>query len=372
MRVGIPKEIKNNEYRVSIMPNDVKEFTQRGHEVLFERDAGIGSGFFNEEYKNAGAVIVDTDEVYNHSEMIYKVKEILPAEYQYMREGLVIFTYLHSNSNLEMTRVFLDSKVIAISYEDIEDKNKNHPLLKPMSEIAGKGGFIAALNYSQSIHGGHGLMLSRIHGIFTPCIAIIGAGSSGLGAAELASAFGNKVIIIDNDVNKLEEAKYKLPPNTELLYSSRNNLIKALKQADALINCILWDKNSKNHLVFRDDLKIMKPNALIIDVSCDEMGAIETSRPSSHDTPIYKEEGIIHYTVDNIPSAFSKTATQSLSQITLPYALKIADLGVEKALINNPFFMKGLCFYKGRLTLKETAAKFSLPYTKPDEVLNIK
>ncbi len=371
MRIGVPKEIKKNEYRVALTPMGVVEFTGNGHDVFIEKNAGKDSGFSDEAYKEAGAIITDVDEVYEKAEMIYKVKEILPPEYAYMKENLIVFTYLHSNGNQEMTDVLLNSKVVAISYEDIEDEYGMFPLLKPMSEIAGKGGFIAALTFSQSIHSGNGLMLARVIGVKTATVAIIGAGSSGLGAAELASAMGNRVVILDIDMDKLEETKNKLPLNVELLYSSRSNLLETIKEADVVINCILWNKNAKGHLIYRNDLKLMKPGSLIVDVACDEKGAIETSRPTSHDKPMYLEEGIHHYVVDNIPAAFSRTATQSLCNVTLPYALKVANKGVEKALNENQYFRKGLCFYKGKLTIKETAMKFSIEYTDPKDALGI-
>lgn len=369
MKIGIPKEIKKNEYRVAVTPAGAEELVKNGHDVCIEKNAGIGSGYSDEEYKQAGALIADKDAVYNNCEMIYKVKEILPPEYKYMRENLIIFTYLHSNSNREMTDVFLDKKVIAISYEDVEDEKGGFPLLKPMSEIAGKGGFIAAMNYTQSIHSGNGLMLARVHGVKTPVVVIIGAGNSGVGAAELAAGLGNKVIILDVDVNKLEDTKFKLPSNIELLFSDRNNLLNSLKEADVVINCLLWNKNAKGHLIYKEDLKLMKSGALIVDVSCDENGAIETSRPTSHDNAVYVEEGIRHYVVDNIPAAFSRTATNSLSNVTLRYAIKIANQGVENCMVKDEYFRKGLCFYKGKLTLKETAKKFSLEYINPIDTI---
>lgn len=371
MIIGIPKEIKSNEYRVASTPEGVKKLVQAGHTVFVESLAGVGSGYDDDAYKVVGASVMDAKVLYESSEMIYKVKEILPAEYKYMRENLIIFTYLHSNANKEMTDVFLDKKVVAISYEDIEDANGGFPLLKPMSELAGKGGFIAALTYAQSINGGTGLLLARVHGISTPHVTIIGAGAAGLGAAELAVSFGNQVSILDIDMDRLEEVKYKLQPNIELLYSDRGNLENCLKKTDAVVNCLLWPKTRKDHLINREDLKLMKQGAIISDVSCDEGGAIETCRSTSHDKPIYEVDGIIHYAVDNIPSAFSKTATASLSALTLPYALKLASNGVEETLKNNSGFRKGLCFYKGQLTLKETAVKFGLEYKKSEDVLNV-
>ena len=372
MIVGIAKEIKNNEYRVACTPNGVKEFVKKGNTVLVEKGAGVGSGFSDEDYIAQGAKIVETaEDLYKSSEMIYKVKEILPEEYKYLREGLVVFTYIHSNAHREQTDEFLKSKAIGIAYEDVNDKKGEFPLLKPMSEIAGKGGFIAALNFSQSIHGGNGVMLARVHGVRTPEVTIIGAGNAGLGAAELASAFGNKVTILDVNTDKLEEVKNILPPNVELLYSDEQNLVNCLKRTDVLINCILWPKWRKDHLVSREMLHLMKPNSLIVDVSCDDNGAIETSRSTSHDDPVYVEEGITHYVVDNIPAAFPQTSTYSLCNATLPFALQIANKGVKQALIDNKFLRRGLTSWDGQLTLEETGKKQSRPYTTPEKVLGI-
>lgn len=372
MIVGIAKEIKNNEYRVACTPNGVKEFIKRGHTVLVEKDAGLGSGFSDKDYTGQGARIVATaEELYEKSELIYKVKEILPEEYKYLREGLIVFTYIHSNAHRDQTDILLEKNVISIAYEDVNDKDGEFPLLKPMSEIAGKGGFIAALNFCQSIHGGKGLLLARVHGVRTPEVTIIGAGNAGLGAAELASDFGNKVTILDVNTSQLEYAKNVLPPNVELLYSDEQNLIDCLKRTDVLINCILWPKWRTDHLVSRQMLKIMKPKSLIVDVSCDDNGAIETSRSTSHDDPIYVEEGITHYVVDNIPAAFPQTSTYSLCNATLPFALQIADKGVEKALVENKYLRRGLTTWNGKLTLEETGKKQNRPYTTPEKVLGI-
>ncbi len=370
MVIGIPKEIKNNEYRVAAAPMNVADLTGHGHKVLVEKGAGAGSGFSDEDYRLAGAEVVNTDQVYKKSGLIYKVKEILPDEYKYMREGLIIMTYLHSNGNPEMTDVLLDSKVIAIAYEDITDSEGGFPLLKPMSVLAGKGGFLAALHYSQRVHGGSGILLSRTTGINVPVVTIIGAGHAGMGAAELAAAFGCRVKLLDLNMNRLEEAKLKLPANAEMLYSTRENLISCLQESEVLINCILWPKTRKDHLVNRADLKIMKSGAMIIDVSCDEAGAIETSHATTHDDPVYYVDGILHYAVDNIPSAFSKTASISLGNSTLPYVLEVAGKGCNRALKENPFLRRGLSFYLGALTLEETAIKQGRKYTSPEDALD--
>nr|WP_312576865.1 alanine dehydrogenase [Sedimentibacter sp.] len=369
MIIGVPKEVKNNENRVAAIPAAVAELVKRGHKVYVENNAGIGSGFSDEDYKKAGAVIADCDTVYSNSEMIYKVKEIFPQEYKYMREGLIVFTYIHSNAHLEQTKELLKSKVIGIAYEDVVDKDGKFPLLKPMSELAGKGGFLAALYYGQSVHGGKGILLNRVCGVDTPIITIIGCGESGNGAAELASSFGNNVRILDVSKENMDMAKAKLPLNVEFLYSNRTNLLKCLKETDVLINCILWNKTRKDHLVYRDDLKLMKNGAMIIDVACDDNGAIETSHSTSHDNPIYYEEGVLHYCVDNIPSAFAHTASISLSNATLPYAMEIANKGCEKALKDNKGLLKGLTCYYGKLTLEETAKKYNLELTSQDKII---
>lgn len=369
MIIGIPKEIKKNENRVSAIPSAVAEFVKKGHTVYVEDNAGLGSGFSDEDYINSGAIIADCDTVYNSSDMIYKVKEILPQEYKYMREGLIVFTYIHSNSNLEMTQELLKHKIIGIAYEDVEDKDGRFPLLKPMSELAGKGGFLAALYYGQSVHGGKGILLNRVCGIATPVVTIIGCGESGTGAAELAASFGNNVKMLDVNKQNMDYAKDKLPSNVEFLFSNRTNLLRCLKETDVLMNCILWNKTRKDHLVYKEDLRLMKKGSIIIDVACDHNGAIETSHSTTHDDPIYYEEGIMHYCVDNIPSAFSHTASISLSNATLPYAMQIADKGCEKALKDNKYLLKGLTCYHGKLTLEETAKKHNLELTSHDKIV---
>lgn len=369
MIIGVPKEIKNNEYRVAAVPAGVAELVKKGHKVYVEHDAGSGSGFTDKEYEEAGAVIADCDTVWSKSEMIYKVKEILPEEYSRLREGLIIFTYIHSNAHLEMTKELLKSKVIGIAYEDVTDKNGKFPLLSPMSELAGKGGFLAALHYGQTINGGKGILFNRISGVNTPVVTIIGCGHSGIGAAEIASSLGNNVKMLDVSKEIMDDAKAKLPVNVEFLYSNRSNLLKCIKESDVLINCILWNKTRKDHLVYKEDLKLMKKGAMIIDVACDDNGAIETCRSTTHNDPVYYEEGIMHYCVDNIPSAFARTASIGLSNTTLPYALQIAGKGCEEALKENEFLLKGLSCYRGKLTLEETAVKHNLELTPQEEIV---
>ena len=363
MIIGVPKEIKKNEYRVALTPSDASMLVGAGHRVIIEYNAGKGSGFSDEMYKDAGCEIMAHEELYKTCEMLYKVKEIEESEYDLLREGQIVFTYIHSNAHPDMTKELLKRKVISICYEDIDDENGDFPLLRPMSILAGKGGFLAALHFQQSVHGGSGLLLSRVNGCPTPKVAIIGCGNSGIGAAELAAGFGNKVTMLDISKKSMEKAALKLPVNVEFVTSNRQNLVNCLKECDVLINCILWPKTRKDHLVNREDLKLMKPGAMIVDVACDDVGAIETCRSTSHTDPVYVVDGITHYCVDNIPSAFSQTASVMLSTVTSPFARRIADLGPEKAMRADAHLRRGLTTYYGDLCLLETAEKHNMPYT---------
>lgn len=370
MVIGVLKEIKANEYRVAAIPATVREICARGHKVLVQHDAGKGSGYSDEEYIAAGATVLQTaEEVYRQADLFYKVKEIFPEEFQYLTSDKIVFTYIHSNGHPAETDAILDSKVTAIAYEDVTDANGGFPLLKPMSILAGKGGFLAALHHSQTVFGGSGTLLASVTGIETPVVSIIGAGNSGLGAAELAAGFGNTVRILDVNMKAMEEARAKLPNNVSFLISNRENLVKCLKESDVLINCINWPKQRKDHLVYREDLKLMKPSALLIDVACDDNGAVETCRSTSHDNPIFVEEGITHYCVDNIPSAFARTASIMLANATLPFLLEIANKGVKQALKDNKHLRRGLTAYDGKLTLEETALKQNRPLTNVEELV---
>ncbi len=371
MIIGVPKEIKNSEYTVAISPSGVSAFVENGHTVLIEEGAGLGSGFYDEEYVARGAIITDKETIYHGSDMIFKVKELLPSEFKYLREGLIIMTYFHSNAYRDETDACLEKKIIGIACEDVQDKNENYPLLRPMSEIGGKGGFIAACNYSQKINGGSGKMLARVTGLKIPHITILGAGSAGLGAAELAAGFGNKVTVLDVDYDALNRAKEKLPLNVEFLHSDYETICEVIQYTDVLMNCVSWPKWRTDHIITRDMLKLMKKDTIIIDVACDIGGAVETCRAMTHNQPVYFEEGILHYCVDNIPSAYSRTATCSICSATVPYALEIANKGVYKALMDDPYLRKGLCFYLGNLTLEETGLKQGRPYISPEEALGI-
>ena len=370
MIIGVLKEIKPNEYRVAAIPATVGEIVRRGHKVLVQAGAGTGSGYSDAEYEAAGATILATaQEVYTQADLFYKVKEMFPQEWQYMNKDKIVFTYIHSNAHPEETDAILASKVTAVAYEDITDDQGGFPLLKPMSILAGKGGFLAALHHMQSVFGGNGTLLANVTGIPAPVVSIIGCGNSGIGAAELAAGFGCTVRILDVNMKAMEAARAKLPANVSFLISNRENLVSCLRDSDVVINCIMWPKHRKDHLIYREDLKMMKQSAMIVDVACDDEGAVETCRSTTHDDPVYYEEGILHYCVDNIPSAFARTASILLSNATLPYLLEMANKGVEQALKDNKHLRKGLTAYDGKLTLEETALKQNRPLTNVDALV---
>ena len=300
--------------------------------------------------------------------MIYKVKEIFPEEFKYLRDDIIIFTYIHSNAHKDQTLALMESKCTSIAYEDISDDKGEWPLLSPMSELAGKGGFLAALHFAQSVNGGAGKLLANVCGVATPVVTIIGAGHVGLGATELASGFGCRVNVLDINYEAMLKAKEHFPDNVNFMFSNRANMVECLKTSDVILNGILWPKTRKDHLINREDLKLMKPGAMIIDVACDDEGAVETCRSTSHDDPIYYEEGILHYCVDNIPSAFANTASTTLANATLPFALAIANKGVKQAMKDDKHLRRGLTTIEGKLTLLETAEKLDLPYTDANEL----
>lgn len=368
MTIGIPRETKNWEKRVAAIPNAVSELVRAGHTVLVEEGAGAGAGFSDEEYRKAGARLTDTKTVYS-AEMIYKVKEVLPQEYQYYDEGKILFTYIHSAAHPEQSVELMKRKIVGIAYEDVTDETGRLPLLAPMSEVAGKGSFLVAAQYLQTLNNGCGILLSGVCGAPTPHIVILGCGGTGLGAAEYAAALRNRVTMLDISKKAMDRAREILPPNVEFLFADRENILEQIQTADVLINCVLWEKTRKDHMVYRQDLKMMKPGAIVMDVACDDNGAIETCRSTTHDDPVYYEEGILHYAVANIPSLFAHTASILLSNATLPYALEIANKGVKQALKDNRYLRSGLSFWYGKATLKECCDVNGYEYTSPDSIV---
>lgn len=365
MKVGIVKETKDGERRVACTPTGVRQLVANGHEVFIETEAGVGSGFSDRVYqKKGGTIVASGEEVFQNSELVYKVKELTLAEYHYLRADHIILSFLHTNSDESETEALLASQCTAIALEDITDDSGGYPLLKPMSELAGKVGFIEALHLLKTTSGGCGLLLNHVSTMRQPEIVIFGAGNAGRGAGSLAAAFGNKVTILGRGAKNLALTKKLLPETVHCMVANSQNIKKTCKRADVIINCVLWPKNRAGHLLSRQDLKFLKENCLIVDVACDTQGAIESCRPTSISQPTYQEEGRTHFCVDNLPAYYASTATEVLCKATLPYVSELANKGQQQALIDNPHLRAGLTTYQGMLTIEETAVKQGRTYTK--------
>lgn len=364
LKIGIVKETKDGEKRVSCTPTGVATFCSNGHEVYIETQAGIGSSYSDKMYQLAGAVILkNAKAIFRQATLIYKVKEIELAEYPFLHQDHIILSFLHTNSNITETEALLQSKCISIAYEDITDANGGYPILEPMSDLAGKIGFIESLNLMKVTQGGSGLLLSQLKDICPPEIVIFGAGHAARGAAKLAASFGNQVTLLGRGAKNLAIAKEQLPANAKCLIASRQQLVESCGKADVIINCVLWSKNRQGHLLTNTDLELLQPHCLIIDVACDNQGAIESCRPTSISNPTYQVAGRTHFCVDNLPAYYAATATDVLCQTTLPYILEIANKGIDQVLLNNLNIRQGLTTYKGLLTLEETALKHNYTYT---------
>jgi alanine dehydrogenase len=370
--IGVPREIKKNEHRVSITPPAVDALVSRGHQIIIETQAGAGSGISNSDFTSAGAKLApDAKTVYQKGEMILKVKELFPQEFDFLREGQIIFTYIHSANNPEETQALLDKKVIAIAYEDIEAEDGRCPLLTPMSEIAGEVGLLMGVYHMFTTTGGSGILVGGAVGSEPAEVAILGAGNVGLGAARYAIGLGADVTLLDIDLERLRDIRLKMFPGIKTLCLNQFNVRQILPGVDLLINAVKWPPQSDEHIVTREMLGLMKNKALIVDISCDPAGAVETCVPTSHDQPTYVVDGIRHYCVDNLPSAVAKTASAALSNTSLPYVLKIADKGWLAAVKEDVSLRRGLGFALGHLTFKPTALAQNRPYTSADKIIEM-
>jgi alanine dehydrogenase len=370
--IGVPREIKENEYRVSMTLPAVDALVSRGHQIIIETRAGAGSGIADADYTAAGANLApDARTVYRKAEMILKVKELFPQEFDLLREGQIIFTYIHSANNPVETQALLDKKVIAIAYEDIETDDGRCPLLTPMSEIAGEVGLIMGVYHMFTTTGGSGILIGGAVGSQPAKVAILGAGNVGIGAARYATGLGADVTLLDIDLERLRQIRQKMLPGIKTVYLNQFNVRQMLPGVDLLINAVKWPPQSDEHIVTREMLKLMKTDSLIVDISCDPAGAIETCVPTSHDQPTYVVDGIRHYCVDNLPSAVAKTASDALSNASLPYVLKIADKGWFAAIKADVSLRRGLGFAFGHLTFKPTAMAQNRPYTSADEIIEM-
>lgn len=356
MTVGCVKEIKNNEFRVGFTPDNVKSYAAAGHEVLIERGAGLGSGFPDEDYAAAGAVLKNTAaEVWEASDMIVKVKEPLPQEYPLFHEGLILYTYLHLAPDPEQTEALIQGKVKGVAYETLTEKDGSLPLLIPMSQIAGRLSIQQGAKYLEKRFGGEGVLLAGVPGTPKAKVVILGGGTVGANACRIAAGMGADVTIIDINLKRLEHLDEIFGSRIQTLVSTDANIERAVKEADLVIGSVLIPGASTPKLFKRKYLKEMKPGAVFVDVAIDQGGCGESSRVTSHDNPVFIEDGIVHYCVGNMPGAVPRTSTIALTNATIRYGLQIANLGLEEACRKNPVIYSAVNTYDGKITFPGVA-----------------
>lgn len=369
MKIGIPKEIKNNENRVALPPAGVYELVQEGHEVLVEANAGIGSTFSDEAYRAVGATIVANAADVWAADMVMKVKEPLPEEYSYLRAGLLLFTYLHVAANPELAKALMSSKVRAIGYENVQLANGALPLLSPMSEIAGRMAVQIGAQFLEKIYGGKGVLLSGVPGVRKGQVTIIGGGVAGTNAAKMTLGLGAQVTILDVSIPRLQELDQLFDGQVQTLFSNRFNIEAAIQQADLVIGAVLLPGKKAPNLVTREMVKTMAEKSVIVDIAIDQGGIFETEdRVTTHDDPTYIQENVIHYAVANMPGAVPQTATLALSIATLPYAKQLAA-DPEKALRTNAALARGVIAFDGHFTLKEAAQDLAIDAVELSELI---
>ncbi|UCG12339.1 MAG: alanine dehydrogenase [Deltaproteobacteria bacterium] len=370
MVVGVLKEIKAEENRVAMTPAGVEVMNQSGHTVLVEKAAGIGSGFEDHAYAEAGAEIVGPPkEIFARADMLMHVKEPLPPEYDLIREDQIIFTYLHLAAEEKLTHVLIERGSANIAYETIQKPDGSLPLLTPMSEVAGRMAIQQGAKYLEMAQGGHGILLGGVPGVDPGMVAIIGAGVVGTNAAKMACGLGAKVYLLDLSLERLRYLSDVMPSNCFLLMSSPATIRDLIKRADVVVGAVLIPGAKAPELITRDMLKTMKKGAVLVDVAIDQGGCFETSRPTTHADPIYEVDGIVHYCVANMPGAVPKTSTIALTNATLPYAVEIASKGWKKAMQDNPEIKLGANVVKGQVTYKGVAEAFDLEYVPIDSLL---
>jgi alanine dehydrogenase len=370
MIIGILKEIKTAENRVCMTPAGVEVMKQNGHTVLVEKNAGVNSGFEDADYAAHSGEIVDTPaEIYERAEMVMHVKEPQPSEYGLIRQDQIIFTYLHLAADEELTRALLKTNSICIAYETIQKTDRSLPLLTPMSEVAGRMATQQGAKYLEMAQGGRGILLGGVPGVDPGTVVVIGGGVVGINAAKMACGLGAKVYILDKDLDRLRYLSDVMPSNCFPLMSSPATIRELVKQADVVIGAVLVTGAKAPKLVTRDMLKTMKKGSVLVDVAIDQGGCFETSKPTTHNDPIFMVDGVIHYCVANMPGAVAKTSTVALTNATLPYAVEIANKGWQRAMQENDEIKPGANIIKGQVTYKAVAEAFDLKYTPVEEFL---
>jgi alanine dehydrogenase len=361
MIVGVPNEIKPDEYRVAMVPAGVEELTRAGHTVLIQAGAGAGSGISDELYAANGAAIVGTAaEVWARADLIVKVKEPLPAEWPHMRAGQTVFTYFHFAADEHLTKAVIDSGITAIAYETIRDAKGTLPLLTPMSEVAGRMSIQEGAKFLERPFNGRGILLAGVPGVPPATVSVIGAGVVGANAARVAAGLGANVFILDVNLDRLRYIDDVMPQNVTTVFSNRLNILECLRLSDLVIGAVLIPGAKAPHLVRREDLKIMQPRSVVIDVAIDQGGCFETSKPTTHANPTYMVDDVVHYCVTNMPGAVGRTSTYALTNVTLPYALQLANKGPDRAVRDNPALLAGVNVKAGKVTNAAVAETFGL------------
>jgi len=370
MRIGIPTEIKNNENRVAMTPAGAVHLVQNGHEVFVQKGAGIGSGFTDEEYVQAGAKLVETAEEAWNQEMVMKVKEPVASEYGYFREGLILFTYLHLAPEPELTKALIDNKVVSIAYETVQLDNRSLPLLAPMSEVAGRMSAQIGAQFLEKNKGGKGILLAGVPGVKRGKVTIIGGGQAGTNAAKIAVGLGADVTIIDLSAERLRQLDDIFGNQVKTLMSNPYNIAEAVKESDLVIGAVLIPGAKAPKLVTEEMIQSMEPGSVVVDIAIDQGGIFETTdRITTHDNPTYEKHGVVHYAVANMPGAVPRTSTLALTNVTVPYAVQIANKGYKDACLGNSALLKGINTLDGYVTFEAVAEAHGLQYADAKELL---
>jgi alanine dehydrogenase len=363
MIVGVPKEVKRDEYRVAMLPVGVEELRRAGHRVLIERGAGLGSGIADERYAEQGAELVDAAaDVWAQADLIIKVKEPMPQEWPAMRPGQIVFTYFHFAADRRLTEAVLESGISAVAYETLRDEQGRLPLLTPMSEVAGRMSIQEGAKYLERPQMGRGILLGGVPGVAPANIVILGGGIVGANAAKVAAGFGANIYLMDVNMDRLRYLDDVMPPNVDCLFSDRHSVREHLRGADLVIGAVLIPGAKAPRLIEEEDLKLMQPGSVIIDVAIDQGGCVATSRPTTHSEPTYVVHHVLHYCVTNMPGAVGRTSTYALCNVTLPWAIRLASAGVEKAAAASKPLARAVNCHRGAVTNRAVAETFHLPF----------
>src|SRR5215472_4125050 len=369
MRIGVPKEIKDQEYRVALLPSAAYQLIKRGHQVLVERNAGVGAGYPDSDYASAGATMVDNHAaLFEKADLVVKVKEPLPSEYPLLRPGQLLFTYLHLAATRSLTEALMKSGVTALAYETLE-VNRRLPLLEPMSEIAGRMSILVGGYFLAKHFGGSGVLLGGVPGVLPGKVVVLGGGAAGINAARMGQGLGADVTILEVDLERMRFLDITLH-TAHTLYSNEAHLMELLPSVDLLIGAVLVPGARAPKLIRRDMLRRMRPGSVVVDIAIDQGGCVETSRPTTHHDPVFVEEGVTHYCVANMPGAYARTATQALTNVTYRYIELLADSGLAEACQRQPALLSGINIMAGKLTQKAVAEAHKMPCSAPSLLLN--